>query len=225
MSGIVAIWYAKLEDFVNQNWEMMAEAFIAQYSYNTQIEVTTRDLKTTRQEPKEGFSEFVIRWRAKASMMTTRSSENDQIRMVVRNLHGKLLQKMFVLPLFTFTELHEMGVQIENAMKQGLITDEKEPAKRPFVRSSNAAGGSTTARPLDVSIVTTTKTIDPFANTSSQTPSNPNRSHRTFNQLYMTLSQAMKVLVKKGHLKPLEPRPLLDPLPSKYNPTKYCAFH
>ncbi|KAL7255883.1 hypothetical protein ACSBR1_009928 [Camellia fascicularis] len=44
MSGIAAIWYAKLEDSVKQNWEELAEAFIAQYSYNTQIEITTRDL-------------------------------------------------------------------------------------------------------------------------------------------------------------------------------------
>ena len=37
---------------------------------------------------------------------------------------------MIVLPLFTFIELLEMGVQIEDAMKQGLITDDKEQAKR-----------------------------------------------------------------------------------------------
>lgn len=61
MSGIAAIWYAKLEDFVKQNWEEMAEAFMTQYSYNTQIEVTTRDLEATRQELKDGFSEFVTR--------------------------------------------------------------------------------------------------------------------------------------------------------------------
>ena len=75
---------------------------------------------------------------------------------------------MIVLPLFTFTELHEMGVQIEDAMKQGLITDEKEQAKRPFMCSSNATtSGSTTARSLDVNIVTTTtKTANPFANTA-----------------------------------------------------------
>ena len=101
---------------MKRSWEE-TEAFIAHYSYNTQIEVTTRDLKAMRQKPNEGFFEFVTRWRAKASMMTTRPSKKDQIRMVVRNLHGKLLQKMIVLPLFTFTELHEMRVQIEDAMK------------------------------------------------------------------------------------------------------------
>jgi len=67
LSRIAAIWHARLEDSVKRNWEEMAEAFIAQYSYNTQIEVTTHDLEATRQEPKEGFSVFVTRWRTKAS--------------------------------------------------------------------------------------------------------------------------------------------------------------
>ena len=133
---------------------------------------------------------------------------------------------MIVLPLFMFTKLHEIGVQIEDAMKQGLITDEKELAKRPFVHSSNAACGSTVARPSDVSVVTTTKTADPFSDVGPQTSSNPTRTQgRTFNQLYMTLSKAMQLLVKKGHLKPLEPCLLPDLLPPKYDPAKYCAFH
>ncbi|WP_340057487.1 hypothetical protein, partial [Corynebacterium parakroppenstedtii] len=72
LSGVAAIWYAKLEDDVKRSWDEMAEAFVAQYSYNTQIEITTRDLETTRQEPKESFSNFVTWWRAKASMMTLR---------------------------------------------------------------------------------------------------------------------------------------------------------
>lgn len=133
---------------------------------------------------------------------------------------------MIVLLLFTFIELHEMGAQIEDAMKQGLIIADKEAAKRPFVRSSNAASGSITARPSNVSVVTTTKTVDPFANVGPQTSSNPTRTQgRTFNQLYMTLSKAIKVLVKKGHLKPLEPRSFPDPFPPKHNLTKYYAFY
>ena len=59
LSGVAVIWYAKLEDSVKRNWKEMAKACIAQYFYNTQIEVTTHDLETTRQEPKESFSDFV----------------------------------------------------------------------------------------------------------------------------------------------------------------------
>ncbi|KAF5932942.1 hypothetical protein HYC85_029113 [Camellia sinensis] len=126
----------------------MAEAFIAQYSYNTQIEVTICDLEATRQEAKEGFSDFVTR---------------------------------------------------------------------------------VAARPSDVGMVTTTpKTTNPFAGTSdttTQTVMHQPRGQRVFTPLYISLSKALGVLIKKGHLKLLEPRPLPDPLPPKHNLTKYCAFH
>ena len=41
----------------------------------------------------------------------------------------------------------------------------------------------------------------------------------------MSLSAALRVLIKKGHLKPLESRPLPISLPPTHNPAKYCAFH
>ncbi|KAF5934627.1 hypothetical protein HYC85_030798 [Camellia sinensis] len=138
-------------------------------------------------------------------MMTTRHSEKDQVRMVVCNLQGKLLQKMIVLPLFTIIELYEIGVQIEDAMKQGLITDEKEKPKRTFTRSSNATmNGSTTAQLSDANVVATTpKTANLFTNTNPQTSNSQAQSQRVFTPLYMPLSKALGVLIKKGHLKPL----------------------
>ncbi|KAF5932766.1 hypothetical protein HYC85_028937 [Camellia sinensis] len=41
----------------------------------------------------------------------------------------------------------------------------------------------------------------------------------------MPLPKALGVLIRKGHLKPLEPRPLPNPLPLSHNPPKYCAYH
>lgn len=37
----------KLEDTVKQNWEELAEAFVNQYSYNTQLEMTIQGLEVT----------------------------------------------------------------------------------------------------------------------------------------------------------------------------------
>ncbi|KAF5932703.1 hypothetical protein HYC85_028874 [Camellia sinensis] len=234
LSGVAAIWYAKLEDDVKRSWDEMAEAFILQYSYNTQIEITTRDLETTRQEPKESFSEFVTRWRAKASMMTLRPTDKDQIRMIVRNLQPKLMQKMIVLPFPTFSDLHEMGVQIEDALKQGLIDNDREQPHRTFNRNTNAGpSGATTTKTSEVSMVTTnppprTMAAVPFSGASGSNPQTvkyPPKNTRTFAPLYMPLSKALGVLIRKGHLKPLEPRPLPERLPATHNPAKYCAFH
>ncbi|KAF5933283.1 hypothetical protein HYC85_029454 [Camellia sinensis] len=41
----------------------------------------------------------------------------------------------------------------------------------------------------------------------------------------MTLSKAPQILIGQDHFKPLDPRPLSDPLSAKYNVAKYCAFH
>ncbi|KAF5933448.1 hypothetical protein HYC85_029619 [Camellia sinensis] len=221
LSGVAAIWYAKLEDDVKRNWDKMAEAFITQYSYNTQIEITTRDLETTR-------------WRAKASMMILRPTDKDQIRMIVRNLQPKLMQKMIVLPFPTFSDLHEMGVQIEDALKQGLIDNDQEQPRRTFNRNTNAGpSGTTITGASEVSMVTTnppprTMAAAPFSGASGshiQTAKYPSKNTRTFAPLYMPLSKALGVLIRKGHLKPLEPRPLPERLPPTHNPAKYCAFH
>lgn len=77
LSGIAATWYAKLENKVKQNWEELAESFVNQYSYNTELEITTQDLEATHQNPTESFVKFVARWRAKAAQMTNRPSERD----------------------------------------------------------------------------------------------------------------------------------------------------
>ncbi|KAF5932397.1 hypothetical protein HYC85_028568 [Camellia sinensis] len=90
--------------------------------------------------------------------------------MVVRNLQPKLMQKIFVLPLPTFANLHEIGLQIEDAMKQGLIDHEREQPKRAFTRSSNAGTSNVAAaRTSDVGMVTTTtpKIATPFTGSSS----------------------------------------------------------
>ena len=41
----------------------------------------------------------------------------------------------------------------------------------------------------------------------------------------MPLSRAFQILAKKGHLKPLEPRPLLKNLPFTHDAALYCAYH
>ncbi|KAF5933166.1 hypothetical protein HYC85_029337 [Camellia sinensis] len=88
------------------------------------------------------------------------------------------------------------------------------------------------ARSSDVGMVTTTlpKTLTATlftgaSGSSSQPARYVPRGQRTFTPLYMPLSKALGVLIKKGHLKPLEPRPLPEKLPPLHNPAKYCAYH
>ena len=51
------------------------------------------------------------------------------------------------------------------------------------------------------------------------------KKRREFDDIHMSLSEALEILSKKGYLKPLEPTLLPVPIPSTWNMNEYCAFH
>ena len=53
----------------------------------------------------------------------------------------------------------------------------------------------------------------------------PPRPRREFHELYMPLSQVFEKLKAKGLLKPLDQRPVPNPLPVKFDVSKRCAYH
>ncbi|GMP35667.1 hypothetical protein CsSME_00008029 [Camellia sinensis var. sinensis] len=132
-----------------------------------------------------------------------------------------MLQKLIVAPLFTFKSLHKLGVQIENAFNRGIIPKTSEPIRRVISQSTNA-GGSTIPKSTEINTVAT---ADPFAKSSLQTASPARAQCRTFTPLYMSLTSALKVLMERGYIKPLDPQPLSNPLPARHNPSKYCMYH
>ena len=52
-------WFLNVEDTKTHNWEYICREFHNQYKYNIEVDVTRRDLETTKQEPKESFSAFI----------------------------------------------------------------------------------------------------------------------------------------------------------------------
>ncbi|KAJ9185100.1 hypothetical protein P3X46_004767 [Hevea brasiliensis] len=95
---------------VRKDWEELVRRFVQQYSYNTALDVTLRDLETTRQKPNETFSEYLLRWRKKAMKMTNRLTEKDQVRLVVKSLQPSYYEKLCYYPLATFEQLYDAGV-------------------------------------------------------------------------------------------------------------------
>ena len=53
----------------------------------------------------------------------------------------------------------------------------------------------------------------------------PPRLRRKFHELYMPVSQVFEKLKAKGLLKPLDPRPIPNPLPARFDVSKKCAYH
>ncbi|CAL5431571.1 unnamed protein product [Camellia sinensis] len=106
---------------------------------------------------------------------------NEELRSIFkRNVHLILQNQEFARqdatkddspPTVHFKELHEMGVQIDDAIKQGIIVDNKEPVRKTSGRNYGATTSSSIAvKPSEVnSVIATTQMADPFAYTSSQT--------------------------------------------------------
>ena len=90
------------------------------------IDVTLSDLEMTRQIDNETFSEFLVRWRAKASKMINRLDEKDQVNIVMKGLLPIYYNRMFASPIMDFEQLCNSGMRIENAIDNGNLTKEKE---------------------------------------------------------------------------------------------------
>ena len=86
LTGAAFRWFLNLDDTRVRSWEDICREFHNQYKYNIEVDITRRDLKTMKQEPKESFSTFITKWRSKAAQMMNRPSEEEQLTMVVKNL-------------------------------------------------------------------------------------------------------------------------------------------
>ena len=84
--GGASRWYYSLDPSKTKVRNELVELFRDQFIFNTMIDVTLRELETTKQGVGETFFEYMTRWKTKASRMINRSNENDQINMIIKKL-------------------------------------------------------------------------------------------------------------------------------------------
>ena len=122
------------------------ELFVDLFIFNTMIDVTLKDLETTKQGVGETFSEYMTRWKTKASRMVNRPNEKDQINMIIKNLLPAYNSRLLSSPISSFGELCDCGTRIEDAINNGnwrkvrvslqprkLMEEEQPPLKHPIL--------------------------------------------------------------------------------------------
>ena len=77
LSGATQRWFASLDVSRHRTWD--------QFAFNTVIDVSRRVLEALRQRPEKSVTSFISHWREKISQIIDRSSENDQISMIMRS--------------------------------------------------------------------------------------------------------------------------------------------
>ena len=128
LTGAAAQWFLSLDDSKTRNWKVIMDAFVAQYNYNTQLDVTLRDLQTTRQNSGKHFADFLSRWRGKVAKMTSRPTKMEQVQIVVKNLQGSVKKHLIAQPLATFQQLYASSIQVKNAIRSGILDKAVEPS-------------------------------------------------------------------------------------------------
>ena len=86
MSGAAQRWFASLDPFKHRTWADLGQEFIGQYSFNTVVDISQRELEALRQRPNELVTSFISRYREKIVQIIDRPSKLDQINMIMRSL-------------------------------------------------------------------------------------------------------------------------------------------
>ena len=222
LTGPALQWLLSLDISRRQTWEEMAAAFIKQYEYNVQLKVTTRELESIKMKEKESFADFVKRWRAKAAQMTDRPSDKDQMRIITKNLQPDLAQYMVMAQAHNFETYFETGLSIEEAIRDGILGKDDPTPKTKNInsRDDNALHANTSSS----STKRNSNQSAPINRITVQTHRSQ-KPQRTLSQFSTPLSLVYKELYEAGLLKPLQPTPLPQKLPSYHNPNAFCAFH
>ncbi|RVW20446.1 hypothetical protein CK203_111654 [Vitis vinifera] len=109
LSGAAQRWFASLESSRRRTWDDLAQEFLRQFSFNTVVDVSRRELEALRQRTEESVSSFISRWRGKIAEIVDRPSERDQIQMVLRSLQPRIARHVVgsrsqILGLWTETD-------------------------------------------------------------------------------------------------------------------------
>ncbi|XP_059596905.1 uncharacterized protein LOC100853045 [Vitis vinifera] len=151
LSGAAQRWFASLEASRRRTWDDLAQEFLRQFSFNTVVDVSRRELEALRQRTEESVSSFISRWRGKIAEIVDRPSERDQIQMVLRSLQPRIARHVVGVPFADFGFLVMALYDVEDGISRGLWTDSSPSdikGKKPFVGPADVSAiGSSSQRP------------------------------------------------------------------------------
>ena len=147
LSGAGQCWFASLDPSRRRTWADLGQEFIRQYSFNTVVDVSRRELEALRQRPDESVTSFISRWREKIAQIIDRPSERDQIGMIMRSLQPRFARHLMGFPQTDFGSLVQALYGIEEGISRGLWVDSspsdskgKKPGSGPKPSDVGAIG-------------------------------------------------------------------------------------
>ncbi|XP_059295492.1 uncharacterized protein LOC132048824 [Lycium ferocissimum] len=123
LSGLALDWYTE-QDFCKwYTWEDMARDFVEQFKFNIGVSPNLYDMREIERMPHESFQEYAIRWRLEASKIRPPLPENELISTFIQMQKGIYYEKLLCARLRDFSDLIQVGKQVEAGIRAGKIVD------------------------------------------------------------------------------------------------------
>ena len=104
-------------------WADLGQEFIRQYSFNTVVDVSRRELEALRQRPDELVTSFISRWREMIPQIIDRPLERDNISIIMHSLQPRFARHLMGFPHTDFGSLVQALYGIEEGISRGLWAD------------------------------------------------------------------------------------------------------
>ena len=98
LSGAAQRWFASLDPSRCRTWVDLGQEFTRQYSFNTVVDVSRKDLDALRQRPDESVTSFISRWREKIAQIIDKPLECDQISVIICSLYPRFARHLIGFP-------------------------------------------------------------------------------------------------------------------------------
>ncbi|CAK8567693.1 unnamed protein product [Lathyrus sativus] len=135
LSGASLEWYMQLERNSVRTWAELANAFVKQYKYNTDLAPNRTQLQSMTQKDNKSFKEYAQQWRELAARVHPPLVDRELIDIFMGTLQGQYYEKLIGSVSAGFSDLVIVGERIEEGLKSGKIpggSNSQANAKKPF---------------------------------------------------------------------------------------------
>ncbi|GAU39327.1 hypothetical protein TSUD_60780 [Trifolium subterraneum] len=122
-----------------QTFNDLGEAFVRQYKYNLDMASDRDQLRGMSQKDKESFKEYAQRWREIAAQICPPLEEKEMTKIFLNTLDSFYYERMIASAPSDFTNMVNMGMRLEEGVRQGRLVRENVPVNSTKRFGSNFA--------------------------------------------------------------------------------------
>src|SRR4051812_29598559 len=121
LTGAALKWYMNLDSLEIRTFRDLGEAFVKQYKYNLDMAPDRDQLQAMTQKDRESFKEYAQRWREVAAQISPPMEEKEMTKMFLKTLSSFYYEKMVASAPTDFTEMVNMGMRLEEGVREGRL--------------------------------------------------------------------------------------------------------